>query len=84
MKIGGVKQFIKHFESLPAEVNGQSYRARIYFNTSKEDYYPISRNYYEKAMFYENGAVELYQKDGDYVLFDVTSVYKIEITRPGG
>lgn len=82
MKIGGIKQFIKHFENLPIEVNGQSYRARIYFD--KEDYYAISRSYYEKSMFYENGVVELYQKDGDYVLFDAASVYKIEITRPGG
>ena len=82
MKIGGIKQFIKHFESLPPQVNGQAYRARIFFG--KEDYYGISRSYYEKSMFYENGTVEIYQNDGDYVLFEAAAVHKIEIIRPGG
>ena len=83
MKIGGIKQFIKHYESLPqTKVNEQSYKARIYFG--REEYYVVSRSYYDKSICYENGTVEIYQTDGDYILFEAAAVYKIEIIRPGG
>lgn len=83
MKIGAIRQFLKHFESLPNKVESSgSYKARIYFG--KEDYYVVMRSYYDKSTIHENGVVEIYQKDGDYILFEAISIYKIEIIRPGG
>lgn len=82
MKIGAIRQFIKHFESLPSKVESFSYKARIFF--TKEDYYVVMRSYYDKSTIHENGVVEIYQTDGDYILFEAAAIYKIEIIRPGG
>lgn len=82
MKIGAIRQFLKHFESLLGKVETGAYKARIYFG--KEDYYVVMRSYYDKSTIHENGVVEIYQTDGDYILFETTSIYKIEIIRPGG
>jgi hypothetical protein len=82
MKIGAIRQFLKHFESLPGKVETGTYKARIYFG--KEDYYVVMRSYYDKSVIHENGVVEIYQTDGDYILFEAVSIYKIEIIRPGG
>lgn len=84
MKIGAIRQFLKHFESLPSktESSSGSYKARIFFG--KEDFYTVMRSYYDKSAIHENGVVEIYQTDGDYILFEAMSIYKIEIIRPGG
>lgn len=82
MKIGAIRQFLKHFESLPNKAESSSYKARIFF--AKEDYYVVMRSYYDKSVIHENGVVEIYQTDGDYILFEAVSIYKIEIIRPGG
>lgn len=83
MKIGAIRQFLKHFESLPTKTESPgSYKARIYF--ANEDCYAVLRSYYDKSAIHENGVIEIYQTDGDYILFEATSIYKIEIIRPGG
>lgn len=82
MKIGAIRQFLKHFESLSSKAETGTYKARIYF--AKEDYYVVMRSYYATSTIHENGVVEIYQTDGDYILFEAASIYKIEIIRPGG
>ena len=78
----GFKLFKERFESNPETYyNSEKYKCtttmHIYVGSAEKNYVGVRRDNYDHMNIWEDGTVEVFEKNGDYTIFNVADVKKV-------